>query len=63
MEDSISKLLQGLKQPVRRFRSLTIRITEAEFMELQSHAQTRYLNYSDVMREALAAFLRTDNPA
>jgi hypothetical protein len=62
MEDSISKLLAGLQKPSRRYRSLSVRITDAEFLELQSYAATRYLNYSDVCREAITAYLRNPNP-
>ncbi|MFD2720601.1 hypothetical protein ACFST9_17910 [Hymenobacter monticola] len=63
MEDSITKLLAGLQKPGRRFRQMTVRVSEREFMELQSYAATRYLNYSDVVRAAIAAFLTSGNKA
>ena len=61
MEDTLTQLLAGLSKPSRRFRQMTVRISDREFMELESYAATRYLNYSDVVRAAIAAFLTADN--
>ncbi len=36
---------------------MNVRISDREFMAIQSYAATRYLNYSDVVRAAIAAFL------
>lgn len=58
MDNNISKLLAGINKKPRRMRTVSVRITQAEFMELESYAATRYQNYSDVCREAIAAFLR-----
>ena len=59
-KDTINQLLAGLSKPVRRFRKMTARISEAEFVALQANAAARYENYSDVVRAALAAYLRKD---
>jgi predicted DNA binding CopG/RHH family protein len=55
--DTLTQLLAGLSKPSPRFRKMTVRITDKEFLALQAHAATRYLNYSDVVRAAIAAFL------
>lgn len=57
MEDTLQQLLAGLSKPSRRFRHMNVRISDREFMAIQSYAATRYLNYSDVVRAAIAAFL------
>jgi Arc/MetJ-type ribon-helix-helix transcriptional regulator len=59
--DTLTQLLAGLSKPSPRFRKMTVRITDKEFLGLQAYAAGQYLNYSDVVRAALAAFLSTDN--
>ena len=59
MDDSISKLLATMQKPARRWKQLTVKVTDREFMQLESFCAVRYLSYSDVLREALNQYLNT----
>jgi hypothetical protein len=61
MNDDISRLLEGLNKPSRRYKQMTVRVTDAEFMQLESHAHTRFTNVSDVVRLAITAYLNPTN--
>ncbi len=61
MTDNISQLLATLQKPSRKFRSLTVRLTDTEYMQLESHSRSRFSNVSDVVRLAITAHLNPTN--
>lgn len=57
MEDTITKLLAGMKKPARHYRQVTFKLTDKQFMELESYCAVRYLNYSEVFRDAINQYM------
>ena len=57
MEDTITKLLAKMQKPPRHYRSVTFKLTDRQFMELESYCTVRYLNYTDVIRAAITEYL------
>lgn len=58
MDDNISKLLANLSQ-TKNYRNIGVRITEGEYFDLKNYCAQRYLTFSEVIREALKAYLNT----
>lgn len=58
MDDNISEMLATLSR-VKKYRTIGVRMTEAEFFDLQAYCSQQYLSYSEVIRVALQFYFNS----
>jgi hypothetical protein len=58
MDEKITAMLASLNKS-RRAKQLTVKVSQAEFMDLQNFCAQYYTSYSEVVRLALNQYLKT----